>query len=209
VQNSQQLTDNFLEKVYQEKLEEVRSKKKILPLIEIHKKCQTSLNNKGSRDFLSAIKSKETALICEIKKASPTRGIIRENFNAEEIARSYENIGAACLSVLTDEKYFLGKNEDLIEARNSTSIPILRKDFIVDKYQIYEAKMLGADCVLIIVAMLEEPKLKELEQCAIDLGLAVLIEIHNEQELIKIVNLQSKLIGINNRNLNTLEVNIG
>lgn len=200
---------NILNEIYQHKLIEVRNRKKILSVEEIcaQTKCLTK-----PKDFFAALKNKddknEVALICEIKKASPSHGLIRENFDAVEIARAYENGGATCLSVLTDEKYFQGKNEYLREVRNASLLPILRKDFIVDTYQIYEAKMLGADCILLIVAMLDDAKLKELEQCAIDAGLSVLIEVHSESELQRASKLKSKLLGINNRDLKSLEVNL-
>ena len=202
---------NILAEIYQHKLIEVRERKKKLRLEEICKKikCSEALQPK---DFAAALQEKilqnKIALICEIKKASPSKGVIRQNFNPEEIARAYENAGAACLSVLTDQKYFQGADEYLMQARAVTALPILRKDFMVDSYQIYEAKMLGADCILLIVAMLDDSKLQELEQCAINLGLSVLIEVHNEEELQRALKLKSKLIGINNRNLKTLEVDL-
>lgn len=200
---------NILEEIYQHKLIEVRNRKKQLSVQEI---CSKTKCNKAPKDFFSHLekrdKKNEISLICEIKKASPSNGIIREDFNHIEIAKSYEKGGAACLSILTDEKYFMGKNEYLSEVRAISPLPILRKDFIVDTYQIYEAKMLGADCILLIVAMLDDKKLAELEQCALDAGLSVLIEIHNEEELQRASKLKSKLLGINNRNLKTLKVNL-
>jgi indole-3-glycerol phosphate synthase len=202
---------NILVEIYQHKLIEVRERKKNLRLEEICKKIKCS-EVKRPKDFIAALREKisqnKVALICEIKKASPSKGVIRENFNPKEIARTYEDGGAACLSVLTDQKYFQGADEYLMQASAVTALPILRKDFMVDAYQIYEAKMLGADCILLIVAMLDESRLQELEQCAINLGLAVLIEVHNEEELRRAFKLKSKLIGINNRNLKTLEVDL-
>lgn len=202
---------NILAEIYQHKLIEVRECKKNMRLEEICKKlkCAEGLQTKS---FAAALQEKisqnKTALICEIKKASPSKGIIRANFNAEEIARTYEEAGATCISVLTDKKYFQGADEYLMQTRATVSLPILRKDFMVDQYQIYEAKMLGADCILLIVAMLDDSKLYELEECAISLGLSVLIEVHNEEELHRALKLKSKLIGINNRNLKTLEVDL-
>jgi len=201
---------NILEEIYQHKLIEVRESKKNVHLDDICKKikCATS----KPKDFILALQNKissgQNALICEIKKASPSKGIIRENFNVTEIAKDYENAGAACLSVLTDKKYFMGDDEYLKQARATTDLPILRKDFIVDIYQIYQAKMLGADCILLIVAMLDDHKLQELEQCAFDIGLSVLIEVHNEEELYRALKMKSKLIGINNRDLKTLKVDL-
>lgn len=200
---------NILNEIYQHKLIEVRNRKKILSVAEI---CAQTKCMEKPKNFFAALKKKddknEVALICEIKKASPSHGLIREDFDAVEIAKAYEKGGASCLSILTDEKYFQGKNEYLQAVRNVSSLPILRKDFIVDTYQIYEAKMLGADCILLIVAMLDDAKLKELEQCAIDAGLSVLIEVHSESELQRASKLKSKLLGINNRDLKTLEVKL-
>lgn len=202
---------NILAEIYQHKLIEVRECKKKLRLEEICKKlkCSEGLKPKDfAASLLAKILQNKIALICEIKKASPSKGVIRENFNPEEIAQTYAESGAACLSVLTDKKYFQGADEYLMQARSAVSLPILRKDFMVDKYQIYEAKMLGADCILLIVAMLDDSKLQELEECAISLGLSVLIEVHDEEELHRALKLESKLIGINNRNLKTLKVDL-
>ncbi len=201
---------NILSEIYQHKLVEVRNRKKEISVQEICAK--TKCSERRIRDFFQALKTKndkvEIGLIAEIKKASPSHGLIREDFNHIEIAKTYIDGGASCLSILTDEKYFQGKNQYLQEISAFSTIPILRKDFMVDTYQIYEAKMLGADCILLIVAMLDDEKLRELEQCAFDIGLSVLIEIHNEEELQRAYKLKSKLLGINNRDLKTLEVDI-
>jgi len=201
---------NILDEIYNHKLLEVRNAKKKLSVQEICKKI--NCDNKNIPNFYEALKNKEEnveiGLIAEIKKASPSHGLIREDFNHLEIANIYQQAGATCLSVLTDEKYFQGSNQYLQEIAQKTNLPILRKEFIVDTYQIYEAKMLGASCILLIIAMLNDEKLIELEKCALDSGLSVLIEVHNEEELQRASKLQSKLIGINNRNLKTLEVNI-
>ncbi len=200
---------NILEEIFQHKLIEVRESKKKLSVQEIcaRIKCQEKPKN-----FEQILREKnerrEISLICEIKKSSPSHGLIRENFDHLAIAKAYAEGGATCLSILTDEKYFMGKGEYLSEVRAISNLPILRKDFIVDTYQIYEAKMLGADCILLIVAMLDDTKLRELEQCAIDAGLSVLIEVHDEQELQRASKLKSKLIGINNRDLKTLKVDL-
>ena len=205
------LVKNILEEIYQHKLSEVRERKKYLHLGQICKKIKCSQGNQ-SNDFIAALQEKvsqnKVALICEIKKASPSKGVIRQNFNPKEIAQAYADAGAACISVLTDKKYFQGDDKHLLSARATVALPILRKDFVVDKYQIYEAKMLGANCILLIVAMLNDAKLQEFEDVAIGLGLSVLIEIHDEEELRRALKLKSKLIGINNRNLKTLEVNL-
>jgi indole-3-glycerol phosphate synthase len=164
------------------------------------------------RGFIHAIENKITtgnaAVIAEIKKASPSKGVLRENFKPTEIAQSYEKHGAACLSVLTDKDYFQGCNAYLQEARTACSIPVLRKDFTIDPYQIYEARAIGADAILLIVACLELNQMKELEACAHDLGLDVLVEVHNAPELEQAMELKTSLLGINNRNLKTFEVTL-
>jgi indole-3-glycerol phosphate synthase len=200
---------NILEEIYQHKLVEVRNRKKEISVQEI---CAKTKCQNAPKNFFQALKEKndqgEIGLICEIKKASPSHGLIRENFNHLEIAKDYLEAGATCLSILTDEKYFQGSSDYLREVRAISPLPILRKDFMVDTYQIYEAKMLGADCILLIVTMLDDAKLQELEQCAFDAGLSVLIEIHNEAELQRASKLKSKLLGINNRDLKTLKVDL-
>jgi indole-3-glycerol phosphate synthase len=173
-------------------------------------------NNQDSllkpRGFIRAIENKISAgkagVIAEIKKASPSKGVLRENFQPAEIAQSYEKHGAACLSVLTDVDYFQGCNAYLQEARASCSIPVLRKDFTIDPYQIYEARAIGADAILLIVACLELNQMKELEACAHELGLDILVEVHNAPELEQALELKTRLLGINNRNLKTFEVTL-
>jgi len=177
---------------------------------------QAEANNKDillkPRGFIRAIENKISAgkagVITEIKKASPSKGILRENFNPAQIAQSYEKHGAACLSVLTDIEYFQGCNAYLQEARAACSIPVLRKDFTIDPYQIYEARAIGADAILLIVACLELNQMKELEACAHELGLDVLVEVHNAPELEQALELKTPLLGINNRNLKTFEVSL-
>ena len=164
------------------------------------------------RGFINSINQKiasgKAGVITEIKKASPSKGILRENFNPAEIARSYELHGSACLSVLTDVDYFQGCNAYLQEARAACSIPVLRKDFTIDPYQVYEARAIGADAILLIVACLELNQMKELEACAHELGLDVLVEVHNASELEQALELKTPLLGINNRNLKTFEVTL-
>lgn len=200
---------NILEEIYAHKLIEVRNRKKELSVQEI---CARTNYQKTTKNFFEILLKKsengEIGLIAEIKKASPAHGLIRPDFNHLEIAKAYENAHATCLSILTDEKYFMGKSQYLSEVKAATNLPILRKDFMVDTYQIFESKMLGASCVLLIVAMLSDEKLQELENCALNAGLSVLIEIHNEEELQRASRLKSKLIGINNRDLKTLKVNL-
>ncbi len=162
------------------------------------------------RGFIEAISKKvsseETAIIAEIKKASPSKGLIREDFEPKKIAEDYEANGATSLSVLTDEPFFQGKLEYLDMVRNSCSLPILRKDFMIDPYQIYETKASGGDCILLIVAALDLAQLKDFSQLAKELNLDVLIEVHSDEELNKALTIDPKLVGINNRDLTTFEV---
>jgi indole-3-glycerol phosphate synthase len=148
------------------------------------------------------------AVIAEIKKASPSAGIIRENFQPDQIAVSYETSGAACLSVLTDAEYFKGANEYLQQARKACSLPVLRKDFLVDPWQVYESRVLGADCILLIVAALERAQLLDLDGLAREIGLDVLVEVHNENELDDALATGASLIGVNNRDLHTFTTNL-
>ena len=162
------------------------------------------------RGFIEAISKKvssqETAIIAEIKKASPSKGLIREDFEPKKIAEDYEANGATSLSVITDEPFFQGKLEYLDMVRNSCSLPILRKDFMIDPYQIYETKASGGDCILLIVAALDLAQLKDFSQLAKELNLDVLIEVHSDEELNKALTIDPKLVGINNRDLTTFEV---
>ena len=165
-----------------------------------------------ARDFVGAIRQKiacgQPAVIAEIKKASPSKGVIREDFHPADIARSYAEHGAACLSVLTDRQYFQGAPEYLQAARAACNLPVLRKDFIVDRYQVAEARAMGADAILLIAAALTLAQMQELERLAMEYGMAVLVEVHNGEELTAALQLQTPLLGINNRNLRTFDVTL-
>ena len=165
-----------------------------------------------TRGFISSLRGKQSsglsAVIAEIKKASPSKGVIREDFNPVQIARSYANGGAACVSVLTDRDFFQGHNDYLVAARNACLLPVIRKDFIIDPYQVYEARALGADCILLIVAALEDRALKDLYHLSSDLGMDTLVEVHNQRELDRAMLLDLDILGINNRNLHTFETSL-
>ncbi|WP_434776913.1 indole-3-glycerol phosphate synthase TrpC [Neisseria sp. Ec49-e6-T10] len=200
---------DILEKILQTKKLEVAEQKASLSLQAI----QNQLTHAPKvRDFLSAIKQKHAinkpAIIAEIKKASPSKGIIREDFDPAVLAKLYAQNGAACLSVLTDKPYFMGAPEYLIAAREACDLPVLRKDFIVDEYQIYQARSWGADAILLIAAALTEQQLLDFEKIAQSLDMSVLVEVHNKEEFEKCSLLNTELIGINNRNLRTFDVDL-
>ncbi|WP_114637603.1 indole-3-glycerol phosphate synthase TrpC [Polynucleobacter necessarius] len=205
---------DILDKIVATKKIEIASCLQHLSLANQHE--QAEANNQDAplkpRGFIRAIEDKISAgkagVITEIKKASPSKGILRENFVPAEIAKAYEKHGAACLSVLTDVHYFQGCNAYLQQARSACDIPALRKDFTIDPYQVYEARAIGADAILLIVACLELNQMKELEACAHELGLDVLVEVHNAPELEQALELKTSLLGINNRNLKTFEVTL-
>lgn len=204
-------TPTVLKKILATKASEVAERSKVLPLAEM-KAQALDMDPDALRGFYRAMKAKVEAglpaVISEIKKASPSKGVIREHFVPEEIAVSYEKGGAACLSVLTDHDYFMGHEDYLKAARAACSLPVIRKDFLVDPYQIYEARSINADCVLLIVAALSRMQLQDLEGIAHELGMDVLVEVHDEEELHTALTLNTPLLGINNRNLHTFELTL-
>ena len=205
---------DILEKIVVTKKQEVTANSKKFSLANQRELAEANNQNAllKPRGFIHSINQKIAAgnagVITEIKKASPSKGILRENFKPAEIAVTYEKNGAACLSVLTDTLYFQGCAAYLQEARSACTIPVLRKDFTVDPYQVYEARAMGADAVLLIVACLELSQMKDLEACAHELGLDVLVEAHNALELEQALELNTPMLGINNRNLKTFEVSL-
>lgn len=209
---------NILEKIIAVKHEEIAASLQQVPLAAMRQAAQSSV---PPLDFIAAIRQKiaanQAAVIAEIKKASPSKGLMRKDFRPADIAQSYatgnglpapQHINAACISVLTDQQFFQGSVEHLKQARAACNVPILRKDFMVDAYQIYEARAIGADCILLIAACLSDAKMAELEALAHSLNMAVLVEVHDADELQRALQLNTPLIGINNRDLRTFEVRL-
>lgn len=211
---------NILQRILETKREELVEARRSVPDAEIERQARAA---PPPRDFVGAIRARiaagSTAVIAEIKRASPSKGLLRENFDPRAIAKSYESGGAACLSVLTDRQYFQGAPEHLAAARAACTLPVLRKDFVIDPYQVFEARALGADCVLLIAAAFHAPSplggegggegaMRKLETIAHDLGMAVLVEVHDAGERDAALQLSTPLIGINNRNLRTFETTL-
>ncbi len=202
-------TPTILRNIVARKHQEVAERSRQLPLAECRARAK---DQPPARGFVQAVESRVTAgtpaVIAEIKKASPSKGVIREHFVPAAIAQSYEEAGAACLSVLTDQDFFLGHESYLQQARNAVALPVLRKDFMVDSYQIYESKLIGADAVLLIAACLSTQHMQDLCGLAQEQGMDVLVEVHNETELHAALTLPTRLVGINNRDLHSFAVSL-
>ena len=200
------MTQTVLQEICAKKREHIDNQMTLVSLNDVKAMAKNAPSPIG---FVNAIKLKsEPALIAEVKKASPSKGVIREDFNPVEIAKIYEENGATCLSVLTDEPYFQGKDEYFKAIRAEVNLPMLRKDFMIDPYQVYEARAMGADCILIIMAALEDKQCKDLHDLAVELNMDVLVEVHDLEELKRAQKLNAHMIGVNNRNLKTLSVDI-
>lgn len=200
---------DILDQIVAVKREEIAAARKKRPLEAVR---EDALTRVLTRDFEGALRRKiaagQAAVIAEVKKASPSKGVLREDFIPADIAQSYAEHGAACLSVLTDRQFFQGSGDYLKQARASCDLPVLRKDFMVDPYQVYESRVLGADCILLIAACLADEQMAELEAIARSLDMAVLVEVHDRAELERALKLRTRLVGVNNRNLRTFEVSL-
>jgi indole-3-glycerol phosphate synthase len=202
-------TPDILQRILARKREEIAERKDRVPLDQLRQRaCEASPVRGFLKELEARIATGSAAVIAEIKKASPSRGVLRDDFRPAEIARSYAAHGAACLSVLTDQDFFQGADDYLQQARDVCALPVLRKDFTIDPYQIVEARALGADCILLIVAGLSDPQLQELSGTAREAGIDALIEVHDAAELERALRLEPPLIGINNRNLRTFETTL-
>lgn len=200
---------DILKKILQTKAEEIAAHSKQHSLSELKAKLEKAPRVRpffGS--MLESLDQGKPAVIAEIKKASPSKGIIREDFDPPSIAKAYAENGASCLSILTDEQYFQGSTDYLIQARAACELPVLRKDFMIDPYQVFEARVMGADCILLIVAALDDEQLSNLYKLSSELGMDTLIEVHDSEELERALKIKPKLIGINNRNLRTFDTQL-
>ena len=206
---SSQLGNNVLDEIIEHKRLEVAAREKSRPLEKLVAEVDTAPELRGFEQALRMkIQNGDPAVIAECKRASPSKGLIREDFDPTLIAESYERGGAACLSVLTDEKYFQGHDDFLVAARNACNLPVIRKDFMVAPYQVYESRVLGADCILLIVACLNDEELETLASLATKLGMDVLVEVHDRVELERALRLRLPLVGINNRDLRRFATDI-
>ena len=197
---------NILDEIVLKTKSKLEEKKQKLPLEELSSKID--FENLKETNFMKSLQNKAEAIIAEIKKASPSAGIISDNFDPVSKSKEYESFGASALSILTEEDYFLGNIQYLKDVKATTSLPILRKDFIVDEYQIYESKLIGADCILLIASILNDKELKNFSETAERLKLDYIIEVHNEEELQRAQHFSNAIIGVNNRNLKTFDVDI-
>jgi len=197
---------NILDEIVLKTKSKLKEKKQRLPLEELSSKID--FENLKETNFKKSLQNKAEAIIAEIKKASPSAGIISENFDPVLKSKEYESFGASALSILTEEDYFLGNIQYLMDVKAITSLPILRKDFIVDEYQIYESKLIGADCILLIASILNDEELKNFSEIAERLKLDYIIEVHDEEELQRVKHFSNAIIGVNNRNLKTFDVDI-
>ncbi len=202
-------TPDILKKIIARKEQEVEACKTSIPA---DKLLEQAYDDRNTRDFYQALKdkvdNKQNAIIAEIKKASPSKGVLRADFDPVTIAKSYEAHGATCLSVLTDKDFFQGDNKYVADVRAAVSLPVLRKEFIIDPYQVYESRVLGADCILLIAACLSDAALEDLAMRAIAINMDVLVEVHDLEELKRARQLRLPMIGINNRNLRTFEISL-
>ncbi len=200
---------DILNRILQRKSEEIAVARQQAPLDQLRRQLKSV---SAPRGFIRSLQNKQlsgsSAVIAEIKKASPSKGVIREDFDPVAIARSYATGGASCLSILTDRDFFQGHDDYLVAARNACRLPVIRKEFIVDPYQVYQARAIGADCILLIVAALEEQALKDLYSLSGDLGMDTLVEVHNQHELEQAMQLELDIIGINNRDLHSFETSL-
>ncbi|MEJ5898308.1 indole-3-glycerol phosphate synthase TrpC [Aquabacterium sp. G14] len=204
---------DILQKIVAVKHQEIAAALPVRPLATVRAEAEARNRDLADvRDFVGALRRKieagQAGVIAEVKKASPSKGVLREHFVPADIAASYARHGAACLSVLTDAQFFQGSAAYLQEARAACELPVLRKDFMVDAYQVYEARAMGADCILLIAGCLDDAQMADLEACAHELGMAVLVEVHDGAELDRALKLRTPLVGINNRNLRTFEVTL-
>jgi indole-3-glycerol phosphate synthase len=200
---------DILDKIVAVKREEIAVALRARPLAAVRAEAEARRDTRGFEAALRArVAAGHAAVIAEVKKASPSKGVLREHFVPAEIAASYERHGAACLSVLTDERFFQGHADFLRQSRAACALPVLRKDFMVDEYQVFEARAMGADAILLIAACLDDARMAALEDCAFALGMDVLVEVHDGEELDRALGLKTALLGINNRNLRTFEVTL-
>ncbi len=199
---------SVLNEICQRKIQHVAERKVAVPLSDLETQIREQDKPRGFIENLNAVVQNGTALITEVKKASPSKGVIREDFDPAVIAKIYEAGGAACISVLTDEPYFQGHDDHFKAVRNAVSLPLIRKDFMIDPYQIYESRAMGADCVLLIMAALDDSLAEDLYMLAGKLGMDVLVEIHDKKELTRALAFNPAMIGVNNRNLKTLDVDV-